>query len=159
MAESSKTARKWIESLSLRVQQVLFGALTYLILLAICLLAISPEQYDLSVGDVAPKTITASKDIVDEITTERRRQAAADAVSPVYYKDDSVSQTVLEDMTAIFSELRAVRELGEQIPGQLGERRRILHGGRLHAGRRAFDHADAEQLSAAYADEHKRRGF
>ena len=39
MAESSKTARKWIESLSLRVQQVLFGALTYLILLAICLLA------------------------------------------------------------------------------------------------------------------------
>ena len=74
MAESSKTARKWIESLSLRVQQVLFGALTYLILLAICLLAISPEQYDLSVGDVAPKTITASKDIVDEITTERRRQ-------------------------------------------------------------------------------------
>lgn len=117
MAESSKTARKWIESLSLRVQQVLFGALTYLILLAICLLAISPEQYDLSVGDVAPKTITASKDIVDEITTERRRQAAADAVSPVYYKDDSVSQTVLEDMTAIFSELRAVRELGEQIRG------------------------------------------
>lgn len=114
MDVTRKSARKWIDSLSLRVQQGLFAAATYLILLAICLLAISPEQYDLSVGDVAPKTITASKDIVDEITTERRRQAAADAVSPVYYKDDTVSDTVLSDMDAVFSELRAVRELGEQ---------------------------------------------
>ena len=76
MDATRKTARKWIDSLSTRVQQVLFAAATYLILLAICMLAISPEQYDLSVGDVAPKTITASKDIVDEITTARRRQAA-----------------------------------------------------------------------------------
>ena len=72
-------------------------------------------------GDVAPKTITASKDIVDEITTERRRQAAADAVSPVYYKDDTISDTVLSDMEAVFTELRAVRELGAQIRGLWGE--------------------------------------
>ena len=87
MDVTRKSARKWIDSLSLRVQQALFAAAAYLILLAICLLAISPEQYDLSVGDVAPKTITASKDIVDEITTERRRQAAADAVSPADVPD------------------------------------------------------------------------
>ena len=121
MDVTRKSARKWIDSLSLRVQQALFAAATYLILLAICLLAISPEQYDLSVGDVAPKTITASKDIVDELTTERRRQAAADAVSPVYYKDDTVSYTVLSDMDAVFSELRAVRELGEQIRNAWGD--------------------------------------
>ena len=54
MDVTRKSARKWIDSLSLRVQQGLFAAATYLILLAICLLAISPEQYDLSVGDVAP---------------------------------------------------------------------------------------------------------
>ena len=121
MDVTRKSARKWIDSLSLRVQQALFAAATYLILLAICLLAISPEQYDLSVGDVAPKTITASKDIVDELTTERRRQAAADAVSPVYYKDDTVSDTVLSDMDAVFSELRAVRELGAQIRNAWGD--------------------------------------
>ena len=50
MDVTRKSARKWIDSLSLRVQQALFAAATYLILLAICLLAISPEQYDLSVG-------------------------------------------------------------------------------------------------------------
>lgn len=50
MDVTRKSARKWIDSLSLRVQQGLFAAATYLILLAICLLAISPEQYDLSGG-------------------------------------------------------------------------------------------------------------
>lgn len=115
MEDTQKTSRKWIDSLSMRVRQVLFAVLTYAVVLMLCLLAISPEQYDLSVGDVAPKTITASKDIEDTITTERRRQAAADAVSPVYYKDDSISEIVLADMGSVFSELRAVRELGEQI--------------------------------------------
>ncbi len=113
--EDTKKESSWIDRLSLRVQQALFAGVTYVLLLVVCLLAISPEKYDLSVGDVAPKTITASKDIVDEITTERRRQAAAAAVSPVYYKDDTISDTVLADMDEVFSELRAVRELGTQI--------------------------------------------
>ena len=115
MEDAPKTTRTWIERLSLRVQQVLFAATAYVVLLVICLLAVAPEQYDLSVGDVAPKTITASKDITDEITTERRRQAAADAVSPVYYKDDTIAVSVLSDIEAVFSELRSVRELGAQI--------------------------------------------
>lgn len=113
--EDTKKESSWIDRLSLRVQQVLFAALTYALMLVICLLAIAPERYDLHVGDVAPKTITASKDTVDEITTERRRQAAANAVSPVYYKDDTISDTVLAEMESVFSELRAVRELGAQI--------------------------------------------
>lgn len=113
--EDTPKKRKWTDRLTQTVKNVLFGVLTYGLLLLICVLAISPEQYDLSVGDVAPKTITASRDVVDEITTERRRKAAADAVSPVYYKDDSISETVLNDMEAVFGELRAVRELGAQI--------------------------------------------
>lgn len=115
MQETQNTRRTWIDGLSLRVRQVLFVALTYAVLLMICFLAVSPEQYDLSVGDVAPKTITASKDTVDEITTQRRRQAAADAVSPVYFKDETVADAVMRDLETVFSELRAVRELGTQI--------------------------------------------
>jgi len=112
------TAKKtWIDSLSHRVKQVLFWLLVYAVLLVICFLAISPEQYDLSVGDVSPQTITASRDIVDEITTERRRQMASNAVSPVYFKDDTVSDTVMADLDEAFSQLRSVRELGAQIRG------------------------------------------
>lgn len=115
MEETTRTSTNWIDSLSLRLRQILFVAGVYLILLVICFLTVSPEQYDLRVGDVAPKTITASRDIVDEITTTRRRQAAANAVSPVYFKDDTISDTVMADLDAAFSELRAVRELGTQI--------------------------------------------
>ena len=117
MQETFKSSREFFNGLSLRVQQILYALITYGLLLVICLLAVSPEQYDLNVGDVAPKTITASKDIIDEITTERRRQMASNAVSPVYYKDDTISDTVLADMESVFSELRAVRELGAQIRG------------------------------------------
>ena len=84
MEDSLKKEPTWINRLSLRVRQALFAALTYVLLLIICLLAISPEKYDLKVGDVAPQTITASKDIVDEITTERRRNAAAAAFAGRY---------------------------------------------------------------------------
>lgn len=35
MADTGKRAKKWLDSLSLRVQQVLFGVLTYAILLTI----------------------------------------------------------------------------------------------------------------------------
>lgn len=115
MEDTAKTT--WINNLNHRVKLVLFWLLVYAVLLVICFLAISPEQYDLSVGDVSPQTITASRDIVDEITTERRRQTASNAVSPVYFKDDTVSDTVMADMDAAFSELRAVRELGAQIRG------------------------------------------
>lgn len=115
MEETPRTSTNWIDSLSLRLRQILFVAGVYLILLVICFLTVSPEQYDLRVGDVAPKTITASRDIIDEITTTRRRQAAANAVSPVYFKDDTISDTVMADLDAAFSELRAVRELGTQI--------------------------------------------
>ncbi len=115
MEETPRIRSNWIDSLSLRFRQVLFTAGVYVILLVICFLTVSPEQYDLRVGDVAPKTITASRDIVDEITTTRRRQAAANAVSPVYFKDDTISDTVMADLDAAFSELRAVRELGTQI--------------------------------------------
>ncbi|MBQ7784685.1 MAG: HDIG domain-containing protein [Clostridia bacterium] len=115
MEDTIKTNRIWIDQLSLRVRQVLFLLAAYFLLLLICVLAVSPEQYDLSVGDVAPKTITASRDTIDEITTERRRQQAADAVSPVYFKDESVSVTVLAEIDSVFSEMRAVRELGTQI--------------------------------------------
>ena len=121
MDEGKKTAASWFAGLSLRLKQVLFAAGAYTLLLIICMLAISPQQYDLSVGDVAPETITASKDIVDEITTERRRQSAADAISPVYYKDDSIFDLVLADMESAFSQLRAVRELGGQIRAGWGE--------------------------------------
>ena len=113
--EGNRTVPQILQNLSRKSRQVLFTVALYLLLLLICLLSVVPTQYDLTVGEVSPVTITASKDVVDELTTERRRKAAAEAVSPVYYKDDTVGDTVLANIEKVFSELRSVRELGQQI--------------------------------------------
>lgn len=87
----------------------------YAALMLLCMATMSPERYDLKVGDVAKKTITASKDVVDEVNTQRRRDAAAANVAPVYYKDESTSEIVLQDLISAFDELHLAQQFGEEI--------------------------------------------
>jgi|GEM_PF-4073017 len=45
------------------------------VLCLLLMLAVTPQRYNLKVGDIAPNTITASKDVVDEISTTRQQGA------------------------------------------------------------------------------------
>lgn len=87
----------------------------YILLTAGMMLATSPEQYNLSVGDIAPKTITATKDVVDEITTEQRRERATEAVQPTYKEDETASLQVTSQLDTLFAEFETVRAYGEGI--------------------------------------------
>ncbi len=72
---------------------------TVILLFALIYFSIAPEQYDLHVGQPATITIYAPKDVEDTVTTEAKRQAAADAVEPSYKSaDHSVNAQVLEDL-------------------------------------------------------------
>ena len=115
MQQASARLHSFAQSIGEQSRKAILVLTAYFAFLLIAFIAISPVQYDLKTGDVAPATITASRDIVDEITTEKRRTAAQAAVSNVYYKDETVPELVLSDMEACFTELRSVRELGEQI--------------------------------------------
>ena len=70
----------------------------------------APKQYDLSVGSIAHETISATKDVVDEVTTEERRQAAAAAVEPSYRFQEGVKEEVLSSLKDVFNELRTVQQ-------------------------------------------------
>ena len=78
-------------------------------------IAITPERYDLRVGDLAPKTITASKDVVDEVTTARQREAAARLVEPSYIFDDRVTAEVMVELSATLSQAMAVQQYGSAL--------------------------------------------
>ena len=67
---------------------VLITAVTYLLLAVMLMIGISPEQHDIQVGSPAPLDILASKDVIDTVTTEERRIAAAAAVEPSYKSID-----------------------------------------------------------------------
>lgn len=84
---------------------------TYLLMVAMLMIGISPEQHDIQVGSPAPLDILASKDVIDTVTTEERRAAAAAAVEPSYKSIDfSVVGSVSSDMQAAFDQLFALRD-------------------------------------------------
>lgn len=89
---------------------LLAAALVLIVLLSI---AITPERYHLQVGDIAYKTITASKDVVDETATARQREEAASLVEPTYIHDDTVTDNVLNNLAAIIVQISAVQQYGE----------------------------------------------
>ena len=100
----------WLHSMDARcVFTVLAGCL---VLFLLFVAASAPERYDLKVGFISHYTITATKDVVDELTTEGRRQAAADAVEPSYHLKEGASEEVLSNLSAIFDELRTVQQYG-----------------------------------------------
>ncbi|MBR2697981.1 MAG: hypothetical protein IKE76_05245, partial [Clostridia bacterium] len=90
------------------LQSVLISIVTYVLLLVLLLLGITPEQHDIRVGLPAGMDIMATKDVKDTVTTEMNRELAAAAVEPSYKSADSgVSAEVMSDIEARFSALSA----------------------------------------------------
>ncbi len=86
-----------------------------LVLSALFLLAITPQRYDLKVGDISHTTITASKDVVDEISTTRQREAAAQKVEPTYIFKEDVASTVDQNLNTVLTQISAVQQYGSKL--------------------------------------------
>lgn len=92
---------------------VIVVVICYILLTLGMILATSPERYNLTVGDISSKTITATKDVIDEISTEQKRERAAETVQPSYKEDEEAVQQVLSQLDSIFAEFELVRAYGE----------------------------------------------
>lgn len=109
-ASTMKKLGAWLHSVEARCTLiVLAGSLALFLLFS---LASAPERYSLKIGAISHKTITATKDVVDQLTTEERRTAAANAVEPTYHLQEGASETVMADLENIFNELRTVQQYG-----------------------------------------------
>ena len=84
-----------------------------LMLIALFIIAITPERYSLQVGDIAYTTITASKDVVDEISTERNRDDAAREVEPTYLYNEGVTSDVMQGLTSVLTQANTVQQYGK----------------------------------------------
>ena len=82
-----------------------------LLMLLLCA-ACAPQRYSLEVGSISHQTITATKDVVDELATESRRSAAENSVELTYHPLEGVTEQVMADLTAVFDELRKVQQYG-----------------------------------------------
>jgi len=95
--------------------RTLICALGSLVILLLFLVAIVPVRYNLSVGTVPTHTITANRDVVDEVTTEKLRNEAAAAVVPSYYYASGVTESVLSDFDKIFTQFNAAIQYSETL--------------------------------------------
>lgn len=91
-----------------------------LLLFGLYCLVCAPDQYDLTVGSISRDTINATKDVVDEVTTEEKRQAAAAAVEPTYRFQEGVKEEVLTSLNLVFTELRTVQQYSQTLVDENG---------------------------------------
>ena len=104
------TIRDWLHSSSSICALMILG--TFLILIVIFFCVCTPKKYDLRVGAISHVTVDATKDIVDEVTTEEKRNAAAETVEPTYHFQQGVKEEVLASLDAAFQELRTIQQYG-----------------------------------------------
>ncbi|NLG25487.1 MAG: HDIG domain-containing protein, partial [Clostridiales bacterium] len=117
-----KVAAKWRPALPL----VLTAAGAFLAMYAMLAAAISPERYDLRVGEVSPIKITATKDVVDSDTTSLLIEQALLTVRPSYRLDDAVAPTVLANIEAAFQQLKALRPGDGQADDDLARAQQLM---------------------------------
>ena len=85
---------------------------TFLILVILFFLVCAPRKYDLSVGSISHVTVDATKEVIDEVTTEEKRAAAEATVEPTYRFQQGVKEEVLSSLEDTFNELRTIQQYG-----------------------------------------------
>ena len=84
-------------------------AATFVCMMAVMIIAVTPERLSLSAGDIAPRTITATKDVVDEINTTTHIREAERNAQVSYTDDDEAESRSLSAISAAFDRMQAVR--------------------------------------------------
>ena len=100
----------WLHTTSAHAAMII--AVGFLILCVIFFTTIAPRRYTLTVGSISHQTITATQSVVDEITTEEKRKAAAANIEPTYHLDESAAIRVMENLQELFDELSKVQQYG-----------------------------------------------
>ena len=101
------------------VSRLLVGLVMFFVMFTLLSAAITPERYDIQIGQPAPNTIKAAKDVEDIITTEKLRADAANNVRSVYSVDENVKDAVLQTLK---SRLEAVKQVANlYLPPEEGE--------------------------------------
>ncbi len=117
-------------------QSVMMIIVGVVLLCALMTLAIAPKRYNLRAGEISYTTITATKDVVDEVSTARQREEAASKVEPSYVFNESVTTEVMTSLDGVLKQVNAVQQYGRNLLEQ--------HFPGDPAAQRAYQFNDAE---------------
>lgn len=89
------------------------GSLT--VCIAIALVSLMPQTYNIVSGEISPETITAPYDIVNQVKTKRLIEEEQAKVGPVYKNDANTTQQIVKKIAEDFSAFEAARAEAENI--------------------------------------------
>ena len=102
--------RLWLHSPASKCTLLII--LTVVVLLVLFFAFCTPKKYDLRVGSISHVKVDATKDVVDEVTTAEKRNAAAATIEPTYRFQQGVKEEVLTSLETTFNELRTIQQYG-----------------------------------------------
>ena len=73
-----ETVFQWLRSATFKC--VLMDIVAFFLILILFFVVCVPKKYSLTVGSISHETILATKDVVDEVSTQEKKNAAAAAV-------------------------------------------------------------------------------
>ncbi len=92
-----------------RLLCIISGVLCYAAVLMIMLDAVAPQKYRVKPGEVSRSTITATKDVTDQVSYDAACKAARDSVSAIYRIDDEKRVSVINAVTDDFAKVEDAR--------------------------------------------------
>lgn len=113
ISELLKRAGVWFHGTSARCTLFIsMGALVLFVLFSIVCLS---DRYSLEEGDIAPQTITATKEVVDTVTTEKLRAEAANRAPISYRPEAEVNDAVKAAVSQTLDEFSKVQQYGQTL--------------------------------------------
>lgn len=101
---------------------VLIGIGTYIIIFGIMILALSPEQYDLNIGDIIEEPIKAPRDVEDKLLTQEKIEQAKAKVPSVYRLDEQITDDAIKDIYNMFDSIQLIRYKVDELQKQAAEK-------------------------------------
>jgi cyclic-di-AMP phosphodiesterase PgpH len=93
-----------------RLQKLVLVISLFLAIYGLLVIVSMPARFDVTVGRPSPNTIYAPRDAVDEYTTERLKDQAAEAVSDVYDYDPLVLDLALWEIGYFFDSVLEIKD-------------------------------------------------
>jgi len=98
------------ESKGKHMKKIIIIAVSFIVTFLLMLTGLRPTQYDIAAGRTAPADIYAPREIVDELTTERRRAEAEADLGDKYDISPEITQESEKALRSIFAFADAQRE-------------------------------------------------
>ncbi len=83
--------------------------------IVIALISVAPQTYDIVQGEISDRTITAPRDIVDEVATNRIIEEEITKVGPVYNIEPEISQQIIASIQEALVALEDARAYAQSI--------------------------------------------